>query len=126
MALTLVTGARDAACNAITGQIAVGSGTAYLVVGTAAMAATLFQNAFNATPFGASSTGIATANAIVDATATGAGTAAAAKIINKNGADVITGLTVSTSAANVNLTNTTIAINDVISITSMTITMPAY
>jgi len=55
-------------------------------------------------------------------TATGAGTAAKAKITTSADADVITGLTVSTTGADVNLSTTTIAVNNVISLTAASIT----
>jgi hypothetical protein len=127
MALTLTTNARNGACNGVVDLIDAGVGTTggVLMIGTAAMATTLVSNMFAATAFGNAATGVATAAAISDGTAVAAGTAAAAKIVDKAATDVITGLTVATSGANINLTNTTIAINDVVSITSMTVTMPA-
>jgi hypothetical protein len=67
--------------------------------------------------------GVLVLNAISDGTATGAGTAAIARILKSDGSTmVIEGLTVGVSASNINITNTSIVVSDTVSITSATIT----
>lgn len=127
MALTLSTAARNAACDAVVDLIDGGSAnpTGALVIGTTGMGTTLVTCNFSNPAFGAAATGVATANAISDGTAVATGTAAEANIVDRDAASIITGLTVATSAANVNLSSTGISTNDVVSITSGTVTMPA-
>ena len=124
MAITLATAARDAACNAIVDLIDTG-GAGTLVLETAADAevATL---TFSATAFGASSTGTATAAAITnDASATGSGSNVTKfTIVNGSAADVLTG-SVGTSGADINLNKVLIDAGDVVSVSNLTVTMPA-
>ena len=124
MAITLATAARDAACNAIVDLIDTG-GAGTLVLETAADAevATL---TFSATAFGASSTGTATAPSITnDASATGSGSNVTKfTIVNGRAADVLTG-SVSTTGPDINLNKVLIDAGDVVSISALTVTMPA-
>lgn len=94
--------------------------TGKLVIGTAGMASTLATLSLSATA-GTVSGGILTFNAITSATATGTGTAAEAKITDGTN-DIVTGLTVSTSGANINLSSVGINTGDTVAITSGTIT----
>ncbi len=67
--------------------------------------------------------GVLTLNAVANATAVAAGTAAIARLFKTDGTTmVIEGLTVGVSGQNVNVTNTTIAVNDVVTTSSGTIT----
>jgi hypothetical protein len=127
MALTLPDATRNASVNAVTALINQGSGTAtgYLVLGTSAMAVTLVSLAFNATAYANAVAGVATANAIANGTVINAGTAVEAKIINRDGTTVISGLTVSMTSGNVVITNNVLALNDVVSASVSTITQPA-
>ena len=125
MSLTLPTGTRNAALNAIVDLIDIGAGTAYLKIMNAG-GTELVKCAYANPAFGDSIIGVATANAIVDGTVTQADTAAQASIIDRNAADVITGLTVGTSLSNVNLTSLGLAVGDKVSVTNyQTITQPA-
>src|SRR5574343_163203 len=106
-------------------QITTFAGTsAKLRIYTAAYGALLVECICNASAFaGAASNGVLTLSAISTGTATGAGTAAIARIYKSDGTTmVIEGLTVGTSGSNINITNTTIAVNDTVSVTSATIT----
>ena len=92
---------------------------------TAAYATALCDVVCNATAFAAAASGgVLTLNAMTGpGTATGAGTAAIARIYKSDGTTmVIEGLTVGTSGTNIVITNTTIAVNDTVTVTSATIT----
>jgi hypothetical protein len=106
-------------------QITSFAGTsAKLRIYTAAYAAQLVECVCNASAFaGAASSGVITLNAISDGTATGTGTAAIARIYKSDGSTlVMEGLTVGTSGSNINLSSLSINTNDVVSITSASIT----
>lgn len=94
--------------------------TGKLVIGTAGMASTLATLDLSATA-GTVSGGVLTFNAISSATASGTGTAAAAKITDGTN-DIVTGLTVGTSGTNVVLSTASVSSGDTVSITSATIT----
>jgi hypothetical protein len=53
------------------------------------------------------------------------GTAAEAEIYPSTGNAIVTGLTVGTSGSDINLTNTTIATDDVVGISTFQVTQPA-
>ena len=119
MAITLNTTLRNARSQAIVTEAAA---TAKLTVYTAAYAAVLYTSTCAAT-LGTVATGVLTFNAVGNATATGAGTAAIARLFKLDGTTmVIEGLTVGTTGTNIIITNTTIAINDVVTTSSGTIT----
>lgn len=120
MAITLAATLRNNRADQIT--TFAGSG-AKLRVYTAAYGAVLYESVCAATLAAAASGGVLTANAIGNATATGAGTAAIARLYKSDGTTmVMEGLTVGTSGTNVVITNTIIAVNDVVTTSSMTIT----
>ena len=125
MALTLPTASRNAACNAVVDLIDAGAGDGYIEIGTASMAATLVSNNFSDPAFGDAATGVATAAAIDDGTATGTGTAAEARIRDSDANDIITGLTVGTGSEDVVLNTTSITTGDTVAYSAGTITMPA-
>jgi hypothetical protein len=119
MAITLNTTLRNARATAIVTEA---GATAKLTVYTAAYGAVLYTSTCAAT-LGTVAAGVLTFNAVGDATASGAGTAAIARLFKTDGTTmVIEGLTVGTSGANINITNTTIAVSDVVTTSSGTIT----
>lgn len=119
MAITLNTTLRNARATAIVTEA---GATAKLTVYTAAYGAVLYTSTCAAT-LGTVAAGVLTFNAVGDATASGAGTAAIARLFKSDGTTmVIEGLTVGTSGANINITNTTIAVSDVVTTSSGTIT----
>jgi hypothetical protein len=119
MAITLNTTLRNARSTAIVTEA---GATAKLTVYTAAYGAVLYTSTCAAT-LGTVSGGVLTFNAVGNATATGAGTAAIARLFKTDGTTmVIEGLTVGTSGTNIIITNTTIAVSDVVTTTSGTIT----
>jgi len=119
MAITLNTTLRNARATAIVTEA---GATAKLTVYTAAYGAVLYTSTCAAT-LGTVSGGVLTFNAVGNATATGAGTAAIARLFKTDGTTmVIEGLTVGTSGTNIVITNTTIATNDVVTTSAATIT----
>jgi len=97
--------------------------TGKLRVYTAGAATLLYESLCAATFAPAASGGVLTANAVGNATAVAAGTAAVARLYKNDGTTlVLDGLTVGTSGTNVVITNTTIAVNDVVTTSSFTIT----
>lgn len=120
---TLETAARDAACNAIVDLIDAGSGAGTLQFETSGdvEVATL---TFSATSFGAASAGVATANAITSDTNAAGGTIAKASAYDSNSNKVVE-LTVGTSGADINVSSLTIGAGDTVSVSSLTITVPA-
>jgi len=119
MAITLNTTLRNARSTAIVTEA---GANAKLAVYTAAYGALLYTSTCAAT-LGTVSTGVLTCNAVGNATATGAGTAAIARLFKTDGTTmVIEGLTVGTSGTNIVITNTTIAVNDTVVTSAATIT----
>ena len=94
--------------------------TGKLVIGTAGLGTILATLNLSATA-GTVAGGILTFNAITAATASNSGTAAEAKVTDGTN-DIITGLTVSTSGANINLSSVGITAGDNVNITSGSIT----
>jgi hypothetical protein len=127
MAVTNIpTAIRNPMCDAFVDWIDTGTtdATGDIKISTAAFSTLLVTNNFANPAFGAASVGVATAGAIANGTAVASGTAAVARLHNR---DNTSGpeLTVGTAAADVIISNTTIATNDIVSYTSGTITMPA-
>lgn len=119
MAITLNATLRNARSTAIVTEA---GATAKLTVYTAAYAAVLYTSTCAAT-LGTVSGGVLTFGAVGNATASGAGTAAIARLFKTDGTTmVIEGLTVAVSGANINITNLTIAVNDVVTTSAATIT----
>ena len=119
MAITLNTTLRNARATAIVTEA---GATAKLSVYTAGYAALLYTSTCAAT-LGTVSGGVLTLNAVGNAIASGAGTAAIARLFKTDGTTmVIEGLTVGTSGTNIVITNTTIAVSDTITTSSATIT----
>lgn len=80
---------------------------------------------FGTPAFGASASGIATANAITsDSSADNSGTAVAATLHKSNG-DQLCACSVGTSGADINLDNNVIAATQEVGLDSLTITVPA-
>ena len=121
MAVTLNTTLRNNRADAITSF----AGTsAKLRIYTAGYASQLVEMICSASAFApAASGGVLTLNTVTPGTATASGTAAIARILKSDGSTmVIEGLTVATSGANINLSTTTITTNDIVSVSTATIT----
>lgn len=120
---TLSTAARNAACNAVVDLLDAGSGAGALVFRTSGdvEVATL---AFSDPAFGNASTGVATADTITSDTSATGGTTTKATLEDSDTNIVITA-TVGTSSSDINLSSTTIGNGDTVSISSLTVTVPA-
>jgi len=119
MPITLNTTLRNARATAIVTEA---GATAKLSVYTASYATLLYTSTCAAT-LGTVSGGVLTFNAVGNATAVAAGTAAIARLFKTDGTTmVIEGLTVGTSGTNIVITNTTIAVSDTVTTSSATIT----
>ena len=121
--------ARDAACNAIVDLLDVGGTTANLVIATTSSAVDLVTIPLGAAAaFGAAATGVCTMTATSPtAAATGTGTAVKFRLEDDNASPVkvASGNVGVGTQFTLDITNTSIATSDVITITNMTVTVPA-
>lgn len=125
MAITIPTASRNAACNAVVDLSDAGAGAAHLKIYTTGLVTLLADLTMSDPAFGAAATGVATASAISDDTsADNTGTAAEFKIEDSDAAEILRG-SVGTSGQDINLNTTAITAGDTVSITSLTVTMPA-
>ena len=120
MAVTYTTAVKNARLDAVTTEI----GTAgKLEIGTAGMATVLATITLANPAAPAASSGVLTFTMPQsDTSADDTGTAAAARIRDSVDTDIVTGLTVSTSGADINLDNTSITSGQTVTINSATIT----
>ena len=109
------------------GKLRLYSGTRPATPDTALSGNTLLAElTYNATAFGAAVNGVATANAITqDSAADASGTATFARSVESDGTTVVLDQEVGTSGANVNLNTVAIGAGAPVSITAMTLTLPA-
>lgn len=119
MPISLNTTLRNARATAIVTEA---GANAKLAIFSAAYATKLYECVCAAT-LGTVSNGVLTLNAVANGTGLAAGTAAIARLYKSDGTTmVMEGLTVGTSGTNIVITNTNIAINDVITTSSASIT----
>jgi hypothetical protein len=125
MAIIYSTAARNARLTGVVNTIDAGSGAGVLQIGTAAMATVLAEITL-ADPCGTVTGGVLTFSGFPrsDSSANATGVAAAARIRDSNGADVITGLTVGMtgSGADIILDTTNIDTGEIVTLNSATIT----
>jgi hypothetical protein len=130
--LRLSTTARNALANALKTAIDAGAGAGTIKLYTGSQPATpqdaptgtlVATIAFGDPSFGAASGGVITANAIAAVSATGAGTVGYARIADSDG-NAIMDVDAGTSGATINLSSLTFTINDTVTITSATLTVP--
>ncbi|MFZ9767200.1 MAG: hypothetical protein ACO3C4_01750 [Candidatus Limnocylindrus sp.] len=123
MAVTYTTAVKSARMTAVRDQIDLGAGAGVLQIGTAGMATVLAEITLS-DPSGTVTNDVLTLSGFPksDTSANATGTAAAARIRDSAGTDVITGLTVGTSAADIILDNTSINSGQTVTINSATIT----
>jgi hypothetical protein len=122
MAVTYTTAVKNARLDAVT--TAIGT-TGVLEIGTSGMSSILATINLGNPAAAAASGGVLTFSGFPrsDTSADNTGTAAAARIRTASGGtDIITGLTVGTSASDINLDSTSITSGQTVTITSATIT----
>jgi len=123
MAVTYPTALKNTRMQAVLDAINAGAGAGKLEIGTAAMATVLATLTLSDPAGGAPAAGVLTLTMPKsDTSADATGTAAAARIRDSNDADVVTGLTVGLSAADVILDSLSITAGQTVTINSATIT----
>jgi len=122
MAVIYASSLRTTRITSVKTAIDAGSGAGRIIIGTASMASTLAELTLS-DPCGTVSGDVLTFSAISsDTSANNTGTAAAATIQDSDGNTIVSGLTVSTSGANINLNSTSITAGQTVSLTSATLT----
>jgi hypothetical protein len=121
MAITLSTAAKNAACNAVVDLLDAGGAGTVVILTAADVVLGTFTLA--ATAFGAAVNGIATAAAIADVLASAAGDATKFSAKNNAGTTVFSG-TAGEAAADMILSEATVAAGDVLHVVSWTHTQP--
>lgn len=119
MAVTYTTALKNTRMDAVTTAIGTSGKLKLIHSDGTTILATL---PLSATAAPASSGGVLTFNAITSANATATGTATTAKFTTSADVDVVTGLTVGTTGANVNLNSTSVTSGQSVSITSAALT----
>lgn len=123
MAVTYSATAKTNRMTAVRDTIDAGSGAGVLQIGTTSMATVLAEFTLN-DPSGTVSGSVLTLSGFPksDTSANATGTAAAARIRDSNGNDVITGLTVGTTGSDINLDSVSITSGQTVTLNSATIT----
>jgi hypothetical protein len=126
MAVTYTTAVKNARMTAVRDQIDGGSGAGVLQIGTTGMASILAEITLD-DPSGTISGGVLSLSGFPksDTSANNTGTAAAARIRDSSGTDVITGLTVGTSGTDIILDSVSITAGQTVTINSAAITHAA-
>lgn len=123
MAVTYSNTAKTNRMTAVRDTIDGGTGAGVLQIGTSAMGTVLAEFTLN-DPCGTVSGSVLTLSGFPksDTSANATGTAAAARIRDSSGNDVITGLTVGTSGSDINLDSVSITTGQTVTLNSATIT----
>lgn len=126
MAVTYATDVKTARMNAVVTEIDAGSGAGVLQIGTTSMGTVLAEFTLN-DPCGTVSGAVLTFSGFPksDLSANATGTAAAARIRDSDGNDVITGLTVGTSGTDIILDSVSITSGQTVTLSSASITHAA-
>lgn len=122
MAVVYSSTVKNARLTVVRDAIDAGSSNGTLEIGTTGMG-TVLATIPLADPCGSVSTGVLTFSAPVsDTNADASGTAAEARIKDSSGTTVVSGLTVGTSGANINLSSVGITAGDTVTLSSAAIT----
>lgn len=123
MAVTHSTAAQNAATDAVTALLGASAHLKLRLSGTIGSPGAIVANlVMSATPFGASSSGTATANAITsDTNATGNASAVANASLQTSGGTLVIHCAIAASGSDINMTNgLTVAAGDTVSCSSLT------
>jgi len=120
MSVTYSTAVKNARLDAVIAQIGT---TGTIEIGTTGMGSVLATFILNSTA-GTSGSGVLTFSGMPKSATASAGTAAAARIRTGGTTDIVTGLTVGTSGADINLNSVTFSAGQTVTLTSATITSP--
>lgn len=123
MSIVYNTALKDDRLQAVIDAIDGGSGAGHLKIGTTGMG-TVLADILLSTPCGTKTGGVLTFSdtPLADSSADNTGTAAAAAIYDGSGTLIVSGLTVNTSGADINLVTTSIVGGQPVSIATATIT----
>lgn len=123
MSIIYTTAVKNARMTSVRDQIDAGTGPGVLQIGTTGMATVLAEITLN-DPSATISAGTLTFSGMPksDTSANATGTAAAARIQDSNGVDIITGLTVGLSAADIILDSLSLTAGQTLTINSASIT----
>lgn len=124
MAITYSTAAKTARMAAVIAQIDAGAGPGTIEIGTTGFGSTLAVLTL-ADPCGTAASGVLTFDFdpdISDTSANATGTAAEARIKDSDGTIVVSGLTVSTTGADINLDSVSITAGQTVTLTTGTFT----
>lgn len=122
MAVTYTPAVKSARMTAVLNAIDAGSGPGRIEIGTTGMASVLATITLT-DPCGSVSNGVLTFTMPhSDTSADASGTAAAARIRDSNATDIVTGLTVSTTGADINLDSVSITAGQTVTLTAGSIT----
>ena len=123
MTVTYTTAVKNDRMDAVSAAIDAGAGAGTLEIGTAGMAAVLVTFPLNDPSAAAAAGGVLTLSGLPKTqAASGTGIAAAARIRDSNSTDVVTGLTVGTSGADIIIDNTSISSGQDVNLNSGSIT----
>jgi hypothetical protein len=128
MAVTLTNAARTAACDAIVDLIDAGTGAGNLILYLANGTTEVATLPLNDPAFGAASNGVATLDvdpAVTDTSATGNASAATVAIFKDSNSTEVLRCSVGVGSGDIQLTNNVIAAGETVTITSLTVTVPA-
>ena len=131
MGVVISTSARDNACDAVVDLVDSGSSASnnfgVLEFYTGDFVTLLAECNFSNNAFGNASTGVATANSIsLDSSANATGVCERFRFVNTDGQPVLSGTVSATgNGGDIELNTTSITVGDSLSITSLTVTMPA-
>ena len=126
MAVNYSSGVKDARMTAVINAIDAGAGPGIIQIGTAGMASVLAEFTLS-DPCGTVSGGVLTFSGFPksDTSANATGTAAAARIRDSNSNDIVTGLTVGTSASDIILDSVSITTGQTVTLNTAAITHAA-
>jgi hypothetical protein len=123
MAVVYSNTVKDLRMTQVINSIDGGAGAGYIEIGTTGMVSVLATITL-ADPSGTTTNGVLTLSGFPrsDTTADATGTAAEARIRDSNAVNIVTGLTVGTSGANINLSSLAITAGDTVTLNSAVIT----